>query len=144
MGQPEAVLPALLTARDVAFKAGLKCLAGLHTAELSRAIRGAKLQRAQTVQNYFANSVDWRHTWWVFQTLTDQKTPLQASNSVTQLPDSLNDFYAQFEAPHNTSHPLPPTLDPLRFANCPNWSTDDVISCTLHYLTSPSLKLSES
>lgn len=107
-GQQEAVLPALLTSRDVVFKAGPKCLAGLHTAELSCAIRGAKLQRAQMVQNHFADSVDWWHMWWVFQTLTDQKTPLQASDSVSQLPDSLNDFCAQFEAPHNTSHLLSP------------------------------------
>ncbi len=51
------------------------------------------------------------HEWQAIQTLTDYKTPPQACDDDTSLPDALNQFYSWFEIQNDTPAqklPLPP------------------------------------
>ncbi|KAK3523534.1 hypothetical protein QTP70_001903 [Hemibagrus guttatus] len=87
------------------------------------------------------------------EAITNYKTTPSACDSDASHSDELNDFYTRFEAENNVAvrkttpivmkcfkrlvmrhikTQLPPSLDPLQFAYCPNRSTDNAITTTLH------------
>ncbi len=132
----------LLKTRDEAFRSGDKAALKTARANLSCGIKNAKRSYALKINNHFKDSRDKRSLWKAIQTITDYKLPPHAGYQRT--PVSCLNYYRPialtpvimkcFErlVMHNIKNNLPNTLDPLQFAYCPNRSTDDAISSTLH------------
>ncbi|KAK3547940.1 hypothetical protein QTP70_001327 [Hemibagrus guttatus] len=72
-------------------------------AKLSRAIREAKHAHAQRIQGHFQDSGDSQCMWQGLQAITNYKTTSPGCCSDASLPDTLNNFYAWFEAQNNVA-----------------------------------------
>lgn len=107
-----AEVRALLRTQDSAFRIGDKTALRTARAKLSRAIREAKRAHAQRILNHFQDSGDTRRMWQGIQAITNYRTPPVACDKDACLPDTLNDFYARFEAQNDVEARktiLPPT-----------------------------------
>ncbi|KAK3552020.1 hypothetical protein QTP70_031590 [Hemibagrus guttatus] len=89
--------------RDSAFRAGDKAALRTARAKLSRAIREAERMHSQRIHGHFQDSRDSQRMWQGIQAITNYKTTPSACDSDASLPDSLNDFYARFEAQNSVT-----------------------------------------
>ncbi|KAK1803223.1 hypothetical protein P4O66_021227 [Electrophorus voltai] len=91
----------LLRTLDSAFKAGGKEALRKTRAKLSQAIREAKRAHAQRIHRHFKDTGDIRHMWEGIQAIMNYTKTSPSCDSDTSLPDTLNEFYAWFEAQNN-------------------------------------------
>ncbi|KAK3509724.1 hypothetical protein QTP70_008460 [Hemibagrus guttatus] len=98
-----AKVRALLKSRDSAFRAGDKDALRTAQAKLSRAIREAKCTHSQRIHGHFQSSGDTHRMWQGIQSITNYRPAPPAYDSDASLPDTLNNFYARFEAQNDVT-----------------------------------------
>ncbi|KAK3516331.1 hypothetical protein QTP70_009387 [Hemibagrus guttatus] len=81
--------------------------------KLSRAIRKVKRAHTQRIHGHFQDSGDSRRMWRGIQAITNYKTTPPVCDSDASLPDTLNGFYARFEAQNSVAarETIPPPND---------------------------------
>lgn len=106
-----AKLRNLMKIRDSAFKSKNREAYTTARADLSRAIKEAKRQYADKINNKgFTSRKDTRRLWQGIQTSTGYKPTPPACSSDPSLPDQLYDFFARFEAENKEpARKMPPS-----------------------------------
>ncbi|KAK1804705.1 hypothetical protein P4O66_003561 [Electrophorus voltai] len=93
----------LLGTCDSAFRTGDKEALRKVRAKLSRAIREAKRAYTQKIHGHFKDTGDIQRMWKGIQTIMNYRKTSVSCDSEASLPDTLNDFSAQFEAQNNVA-----------------------------------------
>ncbi|KAL0151258.1 hypothetical protein M9458_053449 [Cirrhinus mrigala] len=84
----------LLKIRNAAFRSGDKASLRVARVNLSRAVRRAKRDYGQRINEHFNSIRDTRRMWQGIQAITDYKPNQRSSDGDPSLPDELNDFFA--------------------------------------------------
>ena len=105
----------LLTAQDAAFRVGDMTALRSARSVLSKGIKAASGTYAEKIQGHT------RWMWQGVQALRDYKSSQGVNDNDASLPDRLNNFFAQFEAPNPITRgravPSPPSIRPALTIN---------------------------